>query len=220
MADPQFVESKALPLFPTLVWSYQLDPTTSDAMNAQLATAIDQIISPRPALDPGRSWQTTQDLHQRPEFAELTSHIEAATVQTLDFLQIEYDGFLITGCWANVNPTGSPHTPHTHPNNYLSGVYYVRVPPGGDAISFHEPRTQLNVIAPRIRQPTNHNMSIINLPIQAGRLLMFPSWFRHSVPPNRAESERISISFNVMFPTFAETMSAPKWQGLGGDAGA
>ena len=219
MAAPKFVESKALPLFPTLVWSYDLEPAAAAKMNTRLAKAIEKIIAPRPPLLPGRSWQTKQDLHRRPEFAELTAAIEHAANQTLEFLQVEHEGFLITGCWANVNPSGSPHTPHTHPNNYLSGVYYVRVAPGGDTISFYDPRSQLNIIAPRIRQPTNHNMSMINVPVSAGRLLLFPAWFRHAVPPNQAESERVSIAFNIMFPTYAETMSAPKWQGLGGGPG-
>jgi hypothetical protein len=35
---------------------------------------------------------------------------------------------MITGCWANVNPPGSYHPTHNHPNNFLSGVYYVDIP--------------------------------------------------------------------------------------------
>ena len=34
---------------------------------------------------------------------------------------------MITGCWANINPPAAYHPTHNHPNNYLSGVYYVAV---------------------------------------------------------------------------------------------
>jgi hypothetical protein len=33
----------------------------------------------------------------------------------------------------------------------------------------------------------------------------------HSVDPNGSEDERISLSFNVMFSSYAETMSEPMW---------
>jgi hypothetical protein len=33
------------------------------------------------------------------------------------------------------------------------------------------------------------------------------------VPVNRSTAERISISFNVMFTNYTETMSPPLWSG-------
>lgn len=213
-----FENTTALPLFPTLVWLHDLEAGRHEAMNDRLARAIDAIITPRPALLAGQTWQTDHDLHEREAFAELLPYIRKATTGALEFLEIEHDGFEITGCWANVNPKGSPHAPHTHPNNFLSGVYYLRTPPGGDSISFHDPRTQPNIISPKIRQHNNHNSTRINVPVKQGRLLLFPAWFRHSVLPNNGEGDRISISFNIMFPAFSERMSRPKWQGISGAA--
>ena len=65
--------------------------------------------------------------------------INVASKSVLDQIEIDYRSFVITGCWANINPPGSPHNPHTHPNNLLSGVYYVQAPEGADSICFHEP---------------------------------------------------------------------------------
>ena len=45
-----------------------------------------------------------------------------------------------------------------------------------------------------------------------GRMVIFPSWLRHHVPANQGTTERISISFNLMFANFAETLAAPRWQ--------
>ncbi len=211
-----FENTTALPLFPTLVWMHDLAADRYRPMNDRLAQAIDAIISPRPPLLPGQTWQTEQDLHERESFAELLPYIRQATAGTLEFLEIEYEAFEITGCWANVNPEGAPHSPHSHPNNFLSGVYYVRTPAGSDSISFHDPRTQPNVISPKTRKRNNHNASLINVPVKEGRLLLFPSWFRHSVVPNSGKGERISVSFNIMFPAFSEHMSRPKWRGISG----
>jgi len=33
-------------------------------------------------------------------------------------------------------------------------------------------------------------------PAAAGRLVLFESWLRHEVVPNRVDAERVSISFN------------------------
>ena len=48
-----------------------------------------------------------------------------------------------------------------------------------------------------------------------GTLLVFPAWLEHSVDANASESERISISFNVMFSSFSEHLTRPLWQPSG-----
>ena len=47
--------------------------------------------------------------------------------------------------------------------------------------------------------------------MEEGTLLIFPSWLVHSVDPNRSNALRISVSFNTMFSSYAETMSGPLW---------
>ena len=58
----------------------------------------------------------------------------------------------ITGCWANINPRGGLNTRHTHPNNFLSGTYYVQVPPEANRIIFDDPRPQAMTVLPRVKQ--------------------------------------------------------------------
>ncbi|MGE0578213.1 putative 2OG-Fe(II) oxygenase [Reyranella sp.] len=48
---------------------------------------------------------------------------------------------------------------------------------------------------------------------------MFPAWLKHTVPANDAQSDRISISFNLMFKNFSETMAAPLWDATAGKTG-
>jgi len=40
---------------------------------------------------------------------------------------------------------------------------------------------------------------------------VFPAYLEHSVSPNESTDVRISVSFNVMFSDYAETISPPLW---------
>ena len=202
------------PFFPTPVWIQDLEPTTANRLNPELMLAIDAITSPRPVIPPGASWQTDQCLHELDEFAELMGVFSFATEKILKFLELDYEGFEITGCWANINPKGAGHKAHSHGNNYLSGVYYVRAPEGANSITFHDPRIQVEQISPKVLNQNAHNSSAQTMQVQDGRLLMFPAWFGHSVTPNPVDELRISISFNVMFTSFSKTQSPPRWQGM------
>ena len=52
------------------------------------------------------------------------------------------------------------------------------------------------------------------IPVQEGRLVLFPAWLSHAVPAHSADDVRISVSFNLMFSEFTERMTAPLWSGL------
>ena len=115
-------------LFPTTVWIVDLKAAEAAPFNARLKAEIETIISPRPKVPAGSNWQTPQDLHTRPAFADFVKLVETAARGVARFLQVDQHPMTITGCWANINPPGAYHPTHNHPNNYLSGVYYVAVP--------------------------------------------------------------------------------------------
>lgn len=201
-------------LFPTFVWEHALAPEVYEPLNVRLAEDLDRMTAPRPQLAPGQGWQTDHILHEMEEFRDLVGIINAASKDVLDRYRIEYDTFMITGCWANIGPIGAFHIPHIHPNNFLSGVYYVKVQDGADTISFHDPRPQQEVIAPDVIEQNQLNSTVHQLKLKPGRLVIFPAWFVHSVPRNESNGLRISITFNVMFSSFAEKISRPKWTGI------
>jgi hypothetical protein len=47
--------------------------------------------------------------------------------------------------------------------------------------------------------------------VSDGTLLLFSSYLERSVDANRSDDERISISFNLMFSSFAQRLSKPLW---------
>jgi len=198
-------------MFPSLVWKSQIEPGLRDAMNTQILAALADMRRDALALEPGQGWQSPQDLHEREAFRELVSCIEHCATGVLRFLRIGADDCRITACWATVLARGASHKLHSHPNNFLSGVYYVRTHEGADTINFHDPRKQTSVIRPPVVELTAENTDQVVVRVADGTLLLFPSFVEHSVDANRSDEERISVSFNLMFSEFAQRLSKPLW---------
>ncbi len=198
--------------FPTYVWVFDLSDADRERVNAAIMARVDELASPRPKATNDLSLQTDHDFHEEPAFQELQPFLDAAASKVLDFLDVEHAGFHVTGAWVNISAARLRHHEHTHPNNYLSAVYYIATPEGGDVINFHDPRAQAVVITPKLKKITPVNGSVVNLGVKSGRLIIFPSWVRHSVDPNAGSQERISLAINLMLDNFVETMSRPQWK--------
>jgi uncharacterized protein (TIGR02466 family) len=206
-------KSGVLKLFPTYVWATQLAAETYQAINRDIRSRIDIIRQQRQDLDRGGQWQTDQDLHLHPELAGLADVVLKTARGICESLTIDYGDLAITGCWANVSQQGYAHRQHIHPNNFLSGAYYVDTAPGSDTIAFHDPRPQAGLIVPPARNQDLSNPDRITLDVREGMLVMFPAWLQHSVPPNMSDRTRTSVAFNVMFPDFGTRMASPLWKG-------
>jgi uncharacterized protein (TIGR02466 family) len=203
--------SDVIPMFPTLVWRFDLTANLRDDVAGKILPELAQMRRDLPTLGVNQGWQSDQTLHEREEFRELITCVVNAASNILRFLRIGHDEFEITGCWATVLAKGATHRAHSHPNNFLSGVYYLRTHSGADSINFHDPRSQTGVIRPPVVELTAENTDQVVVRVSNGTLLMFPSYFEHSVDANMSEEERVSISFNIMFSSFTEKLSKPLW---------
>jgi uncharacterized protein (TIGR02466 family) len=203
--------SAVLQLFPTLLWRAELHSEVRERIQRGVLAELEASGAPLRDPGPGRSWQSSQTLHRLDALAELVSAISHLATAALEFMHVGHQGFEITGCWANVNAPGAAHAPHHHPNNFLSGSYYVTTPPAADTIQFHDPRPQTRIIRPPVRELSNENTDQVVVRVQPGTLLLFPAWLEHSVAPNRSDQLRISLSFNLMFSRYTELMSPPMW---------
>ena len=65
-----FKKVTSKPLFPTYIWSFDLEDEISAGLNVDLMKGLDALTPERPKLEPGRKWQTDQNLHEFEEFAE------------------------------------------------------------------------------------------------------------------------------------------------------
>jgi uncharacterized protein (TIGR02466 family) len=205
--------SEVLTLFPTFVWKAQLEHEVVERVEAEVGGFVDRALASTAPLGRGESWQTDPDLQGLEAFAELSGVVEGFAAKVLAFLEVSHQSLRVTGCWLNANAPGSGHRLHRHPNNYLSGVYYLRVPERADTINFHDPRLGPTILRPPVLALTAGNVDQVVVRVTSGTLLLFPAWLEHSVDDNRSDGLRVSASFNLMFERFAETMSAPMWEG-------
>lgn len=198
-------------LFPTFVWKSRLEEEARPPIGRAILDTIGTLRAGLGELGAGDVWQSRHGLHTLPGLALFLGHVRRGVEQVLAVLSIGAPAFEITGCWANIAAPGGPVRMPSHPNNFLSGVYYVQVQPGADTINFHDPRPQTAIFRPPVGELTALNTDQVVVRVEEGTLLIFPSWLVHSVDPNRSNALRISVSFNTMFSSYAETMSGPLW---------
>lgn len=210
-SSDKFASSDVVSIFPTLVWKLALGGDVCASLNTEILGVIADLRGTGLPLAPGESWQSPHGLHHRPRLGSLFDAVHAAVHGVLAFLRIGADGLVITGSWATVNAPGAVHPMHTHPNNYLSSVYSVQIDAGADTINFHDPRPQMAIMRPRVTALTSAYTDRVVVRVRAGALLLFPSWLAHSVDANASSRERVSVSFNLMFPEFAEHLAKPLW---------
>ena len=102
---------------------------------------------------------------------------------------------VVTQAWTNRNPPHSKHHEHTHPNSIISGVFYFRQSKTLPPIQFSKAIQDSFKLNPE--KYTQLNSETFLLPMVNGELVLFPSSLRHSVPFNKGNEERYSMSFNT-----------------------
>jgi len=200
-----------VPLFPTPFWKTSIDLNAPGNLNQRLLEKIllDKIKDPRSSGK--EKWHTARNLHEDPELAELNDIVLSTARRALDSIHIKYTDIEITGCWGNVSSPGVTHHRHSHPNNYLSGVYYVQADKGANSITFHDPRPTSGLIRPPAISRTAETAEVTHVDVNPGDLILFPHWLVHSVRENKSNRERISIAFNIMFSDYMTDMVKPMW---------
>jgi uncharacterized protein (TIGR02466 family) len=146
------------------------------------------------------NWQSGKNpnLHTHIKYKKLTDMVLHFSKVYLDDMSFEYEQHYVSGMWSNILKPGETHSPHTHANNIVSGVYYTRAEDNSPAITFLDPRPQAKVLQPEAKEHNKLNSSMWYYPAKTNRLLLFPSWLQHYVPVNKSNKDRYSIAFNVM----------------------
>src|SRR6266404_4519758 len=191
----RFRKPDVLRMFPSFMWKAELRPGIREPVNESVLRTLGEIGAPLTDLKLGESWQSDHGLHELRQLHEFVDCVDEAADHVLAYLKIGHAG----------------HPAHIHPNNYLSGVYYVQTQPGADTINFFDPRSQTGIIRSFITALTAENTEQVVVKIEGGTLLMFPAWLQHSVDLNGSDRVRISLGFNIMFPGYAEAMARPSW---------
>ena len=171
--------------------------------------------NPNPALrQQAGVFESNFDFFSEPDpcIQQLRSHVWAALgrvirdmngyeAETLRRLQIFSDS------WFHVTRHGGFTILHSHAMASWSGVYCVdpgetvEDRPESGVLRFHNPHFYSNMFMDegnrRFRPPYHHGTW--SLKLQAGHLILFPSWLLHEVMPFYGKDERITVAFNCWF---------------------
>jgi len=116
-------------------------------------------------------------------------------------LQIQ-QSFTIINSWCNKHIKGDYLPSHSHANSIFTGIYYIQVPPqSGNILSLHQspfiPSFVPGTIIPTVNQSNIYNSKSIDIHLEEGTLLLFPSHIEHSAPQSQSDQVRYAISFNI-----------------------
>lgn len=183
----------------TPIWTRTI--SAHETINPPLIEALKKIEASTPAIKRSNvgGWHSDLNLHHHPDFAPLCQVIAQAVRRCA--LSLDYDfqrGQLkFQNMWANRNGQGDYNASHVHPNAFLSGSYYLSVPPEGGNIEFNDPVRERVMMPVPIRPGSNKAAKRIEFKCRNGMLVIFPSWLTHAVQPNRSTEMRYSLAFNI-----------------------
>ena len=192
--------TKANLLFPTPVWTTQLDNYKN--VNEQMYTFIksrqknDEIGVSKSNV---KGWHSKEFNLNDKEPQNFIRFILPAIEQVMTDMNWEKEKQTakINNMWAIINTGGSANLRHQHGNSTISGAYYVRAPINSGDIVFYDPRPAPVYSHPNVVNPNILNAEVNSISPKEGALVLFPSYLDHSVNENLSDNERIVISFNI-----------------------
>jgi len=106
----------------------------------------------------------------------------------------------ITQSWLNYTKENEYHHKHNHGNSIVSGVLYFNANKDNDNITFFN-KENYEQISPEIN---NNKFNVWNsqswwLPVETGKLMMFPSSTKHQVDNKKGSNIRVSLAFNTFY---------------------
>ncbi len=191
------------------IYRWEAQPAFSARELTQLATTLDDLHRARAAYaDQSVRWGTQTDrsilLRHEPVLQRARTRLMAAIADIVaalpaaredhPLLGTRRDDLRIAGSWSVRLGPGGQNVAHSHPQGWLSAVFYVAVPPAiemGDA-----PAGFLQLGAPPPELGTGLGALAEIAPV-AGKLVVFPSTMWHGTVPIQG-GNRLNVAFDVV----------------------
>jgi uncharacterized protein (TIGR02466 family) len=153
---------------------------------------------------------TPDNLQTLPEMKELVDLIMEESKLILDVYRIKRESHYVSNMWANIASPNRRHNTHAHPNCLFSGLVYIKTPKDCGRTMFHSPRHLTTAIAPDLTEKNELNADTFVMPIERGRMVMWPSYLPHSVDNGNAneDEDRIVVAFNIMIRGRVDMLTA------------
>ena len=189
-------------LFATPLYKCEIPPELSTACN--LFDNTEMLLEKVSKDDYGVHSKNTYIMDE-PECVELKKFILKTVQYFADTIMCyDYPEYVFSQTWVSWKEPGQYHTAHTHPNSLISAVFfYGYAEDDTPAIEFHKASGMITspyIMSKKKPDMRNHPFAWerFSVPFKAGTLLIFPSNFQHSVPPNKTKYTRKSVSMNIV----------------------
>ena len=189
-------------LFPTPLLKIEIPPKLSTACN--LFDKTEMWTDKESRMEYGLHSRNTYIMDE-PECVDLKKFVlDLVKDFAHNTLLYDYDEWTFSQTWVTWKEPGQQHVPHTHPNSVISGVFFYGYgEEGTPAIEFHRNDIVGNGQTIMLKnfadvRPSPFAWKTFVVPFKPGLLLLFPSYFRHSVPPNKTQYTRKSVSMNIV----------------------
>lgn len=193
-------------LFPTPL--YRVDLPEALGMHADIIPFLlafargrhshqDQVTGP--AYTGANSPDAAQYLHRMPELEPLIRRIHHHATNFIRELALDTrsEQIYLGRSWVNILETGGRIEPHNHMAALFSGVYYLQTGDSPDTLRFVDPKLTIRRDPTYTGKATPYNLGTVDIPIQPGRLLLFPGWLSHGMPrPHASNAPRITLAFD------------------------
>lgn len=201
------MSAQLIPVFPVPL--YVNRPSQGEVLNRPLAIAIRALYDKD---EEGKrlcaenysggytSYFTHKQLDRDPKFESFAQMIIACAIDFTKKLGFKGEEPLqIANLWTNINSRGGYHEKHRHENSFLSGTYYVMAEAGAAPITFYDPKAAFRMIEPRMEAPAPFTAKVFSIQPATGTLVLFPSYLEHKVEVQKSDTDRLSLSFNIVF---------------------
>ena len=186
----KITEASVLELFPQIVSMYKVETN----FNSKQLTLIKKYSEDCYKND-GNTTSTNNFILNLSAFKTLKKQLlKRVEFHCYEILKIDKKiKVYITQSWLNYTQQNQFHHMHSHPNSYLSGVYYISC--DDDTISFQD--YTYKQIDPIVEKQTRYNCARWDQPTNTHDLFLFSSALKHSVNLKQNNATRISLAFNV-----------------------
>lgn len=182
-------------LFPTPIQEYDL----SEYLTADIARALQAVRHTENSLVDGIRGDV--DPSQIPECKKLYKIFQTCIDDYSQRIGIQTS--YIYESWMNILTFNGSVGVHRHYGSIISAAFYPYVEPNSAPLIFVNPLEgfrMMDVQSVNLDTFTHYVSNIEGFEPFTGKLVLFPSWVQHYVPPNKSNL-RVTLSFNTQFKT-------------------
>lgn len=186
------MSENVVPLFPTPVGAYEIDVD----LDFVYKKITEYTSAPHFLLeDSDSSFGQDSNILQDPYLADLRLKLLECIKDYTDTTCLQE--LEITGAWYNQMRKGDKVTLHRHEGSVLSGAFYVRTDENTVPLRFQSPLKPYKMNDLYENFNSQYASSGVQINVQPGNLLLFPSWLEHETDAECGE--RCVISFNTLY---------------------